>query len=45
MNIINIEKAQVLVGKLLEGMNIAVITDAGTPGISGSGRGNHEAVL
>ena len=28
------EKAQVLVGKLLEGMNIAVITDAGTPGIS-----------
>ena len=31
------EKAQVLVGKLLEGMNIAVITDAGTPGISDPG--------
>lgn len=26
-----------LVGKLLEGMNIAVITDAGTPGISDPG--------
>lgn len=31
------EKAQVLVGKLLEGMNIAAITDAGTPGISDPG--------
>ena len=31
------EKAQVLVGKLLQGMNIAVITDAGTPGISDPG--------
>lgn len=31
------EKAQVLVGKLLEGINVAVITDAGTPGISDPG--------
>lgn len=31
------EKAEVLVGKLLEGLNIAVITDAGTPGISDPG--------
>lgn len=31
------EKAQVLVEKLLQGMNIAVITDAGTPGISDPG--------
>ncbi len=31
------EKAEVLVGKLLEGTNIAVITDAGTPGISDPG--------
>ncbi len=31
------EKAEVLVGKLLEGANIAVITDAGTPGISDPG--------
>ena len=31
------EKAQVLVGKLQQGMDIAVITDAGTPGISDPG--------
>ena len=31
------EKADVLVAKLLEGMDIAVITDAGTPGISDPG--------
>lgn len=31
------EKAQVLVKKLLDGMNIAAITDAGTPGISDPG--------
>lgn len=31
------EKASVLVGKLLSGMSIAVITDAGTPGISDPG--------
>jgi len=31
------EKADYLVGKLLEGMNIAEITDAGTPGISDPG--------
>ncbi|MBR3600256.1 MAG: 16S rRNA (cytidine(1402)-2'-O)-methyltransferase [Lachnospiraceae bacterium] len=31
------DKATVLVGKLLEGQNIAVITDAGTPGISDPG--------
>ena len=29
-----VEKAKVLVQKLLSGKNIAVITDAGTPGIS-----------
>lgn len=32
-----IEKAEILVGKLLEGTDIAVITDAGTPGISDPG--------
>ncbi len=32
-----IEKAEYLVGKLLEGVNIALITDAGTPGISDPG--------
>lgn len=32
-----IEKAKVLVKKMLEGTNIAVITDAGTPGISDPG--------
>lgn len=32
-----IEKAKVLVAKLLEGTNIALITDAGTPGISDPG--------
>lgn len=32
-----VEKAKVLVNKLLEGTNIAVITDAGTPGISDPG--------
>lgn len=32
-----IEKAKVLVQKMLEGTNIAVITDAGTPGISDPG--------
>lgn len=32
-----IEKAQYLVNKLLEGMDIALITDAGTPGISDPG--------
>lgn len=31
------DKATVLVGKLLEGQNVAVITDAGTPGISDPG--------
>lgn len=31
------EKAQVLVGKLLQGSRIALITDAGTPGISDPG--------
>ncbi|MGN0390015.1 MAG: 16S rRNA (cytidine(1402)-2'-O)-methyltransferase [Wujia sp.] len=31
------EKAEVLVGKLLDGADIAVITDAGTPGISDPG--------
>ena len=32
-----VEKAKVLVQKLLSGKNIAVITDAGTPGISDPG--------
>ncbi len=32
-----IEKAHVLIGKMLEGQNIALITDAGTPGISDPG--------
>lgn len=32
-----VEKAHVLVEKLLSGMNIALITDAGTPGISDPG--------
>lgn len=32
-----IEKAHVLVAKMLEGQNIALITDAGTPGISDPG--------
>ena len=32
-----IEKAEYLVGKLQEGLNIALITDAGTPGISDPG--------
>lgn len=32
-----IDKAKYLVGELLEGKNIAVITDAGTPGISDPG--------
>src|SRR5699024_9558538 len=31
------DKAKVLVAKLLEGQNIACITDAGTPGISDPG--------
>ncbi len=31
------EKAEVLVGKLLEGQNIALITDAGTPAVSDPG--------
>ncbi|WP_343210303.1 16S rRNA (cytidine(1402)-2'-O)-methyltransferase [Anaerolentibacter hominis] len=31
------EKAKVLVGRLLEGKNIALVTDAGTPGISDPG--------
>lgn len=32
-----INKARVLVNKMLEGMNVALITDAGTPGISDPG--------
>lgn len=32
-----IDKAKYLVGKLLEGINIALVTDAGTPGISDPG--------
>lgn len=32
-----VEKAKVLVNKILSGMNVAVITDAGTPGISDPG--------
>lgn len=32
-----VEKAEVLVSKLLEGIDVAVITDAGTPGISDPG--------
>ena len=32
-----IEKAYTLIGKMQEGMNIALITDAGTPGISDPG--------
>lgn len=32
-----IEKAYTLIGKIQEGMNIALITDAGTPGISDPG--------
>lgn len=32
-----IEKAHVLISKMLEGQNIALITDAGTPGISDPG--------
>lgn len=32
-----IEKAHTLIGKMLEGQNIALITDAGTPGISDPG--------
>lgn len=32
-----IEKAHVLIAKMLEGQNIALITDAGTPGISDPG--------
>ena len=42
-----IEKAKYLVNQLLEGVNIAIITDAGTPGISDPGeelvRQAHEA--
>ena len=32
-----IEKAHVLIAKMIEGQNIALITDAGTPGISDPG--------
>ncbi len=35
-----IDKGHVLVEKLLAGTNIALITDAGTPGISDPGRGS-----
>ena len=42
-----VEKARVLVDKMLSGKNVAVITDAGTPGISDPGeelvRQCHEA--
>lgn len=42
-----VEKAKILVGKILAGANVAVITDAGTPGISDPGeelvRQCHEA--
>ena len=39
-----VEKARVLVEKMKEGTNIALITDAGTPGISDR-RGACKAVL
>lgn len=32
-----IDKAKYLVNRMLEGVNIALITDAGTPGISDPG--------
>ena len=40
-----VEKARYLVDKLKEGINIALITDAGTPGISDPGEELGEAVL
>ncbi len=33
----SVQKAQVLVEKMLEGVNVALVTDAGTPGISDPG--------
>lgn len=38
------EKGKKLVEKLLDGMNIAVITDAGTPGISDPGRAGEDVL-
>ena len=38
-----IEKAEKLVEKLLDGVNIAIVTDAGTPAISDPGAGTRRA--
>ena len=37
MSTTKIDKAYVLISKMQEGQNIALITDAGTPGISDPG--------